>query len=205
MSILISAEEVFKKINKSNLVIVDCRFNMSNASEGRLMYKQNHIPGAVYFDLDKDLSRSVTKHGGRHPLPEMNMLIEKLGKAGIDESTEIVVYDDQDGSFAARFWWMLEYLGNDNVSVLNVPYSKWEKLRYPTTKKTPHPRRKFFVPNIREEMIVDIETLKKNKEEDDYVLIDSRDPERYRGEVEPIDQKAGHIPGARNVFLKKTL
>ncbi|HET7578368.1 MAG TPA: sulfurtransferase [Bacillales bacterium] len=199
---LVSAEWLSNHLKDENLVVADCRFALNDAEAGHKQYEQGHIPGAVYFDLEKDLSGPKGEHGGRHPLPDLEEFTEKLGKAGIDETKEVVVYDDQNGSFAARLWWMLRYLGHDKVAVLNVSFSKWADEGYPISTEKPNPAERTFTPHLRPEMAVDIEKVKTDKGREDVVLIDSRAPERYRGDKEPMDSKAGHIPGAENYFWK---
>lgn len=199
---LVSAEWLTNRLHEREIVIVDCRFDLKNPEEGRQQFQKCHIPGAVYFDLDMDLSGEVKHHGGRHPLPDINEFIQKLGKSGIDKSKHVVAYDDQNGAFAARMWWMLCYLGHEHVSVLNVSFSKWKEKGYPVSSEPSHPDHVTFQPNLQSEMALNIEDVKKEMGKEDILLVDSRAPERYRGETEPIDKKAGHIPGAVNFFWK---
>lgn len=199
---LISMERLHEHLHDEHVVVIDCRFELTDESAGRRQYEESHIPGAVYFDLEKDLSGPKEAHGGRHPLPDVDEFAEKLGKAGVDETTNVVAYDDQNGSMAARLWWMLRYLGHDRVSVLDVPFSTWEKEDYPTSNEWPRPKRRTFVPHIRADMAADMKDVRRAVDRGDVVLIDARAPERYRGEQEPMDPKAGHIPGAKNRFWK---
>lgn len=205
MSELISMEQLNKRLHEDNLVVIDCRYDLNNPQAGKGMYEQNHIEGAVRFDLGEDLSGKKLEHGGRHPLPDLDVFINKLSEAGIDKSTFVVAYDDQNGPFAARLWWMLKYLGHENVSVLNGNYSEWKKEGYPITTEKPNFEKRNFIPAIQSHMLVDMETVKNSIENDDVLLIDSRAAERYRGEVEPLDSKAGHIPSAKNMFWEKNI
>lgn len=202
---LVDAKWLAEHLQDENVVVVDCRFVLTDADAGREQYEKSHIPGAVYFDLEKDLSGPKQEHGGRHPLPDLDEFVEKLGQAGIDSGRYVVVYDDQNGSFAARLWWMLRYLGHDRVSVLDVSFSQWAEEGYPVSDVIPEPYPTTFEPHIRPEMAVDIDQVKKEKEQENVVLIDSRAAERYRGEKEPMDPKAGHIPGAANYFWKENM
>ncbi|HEU5138634.1 MAG TPA: sulfurtransferase [Bacillales bacterium] len=202
---LVDAEWLVQRLRNDNVVVADCRFELKDAKAGRRQYEQSHIPGAVYFDLEEDLSGPAGEHGGRHPLPDIDAFAKKVGDSGIDQSKQVVVYDDQNGSFAARLWWMLAYLGHDNVSVLDISYSKWLEAGYSVSSEPPHPEECEFVPHVRSEMVVDIEKVKQEKDKDEVMLIDSRAPERYLGETEPIDPKAGHIPGAINRFWKENV
>jgi thiosulfate/3-mercaptopyruvate sulfurtransferase len=201
----VSAEWLSEHLDDEHVVIADCRFELTDPEAGRGEYELGHIPGAIFFDLEKDLSGPKREHGGRHPLPDLDEFVRKLGKAGIDETKHVVVYDDQNGSFAARLWWMLNYLGHDEVSVLDISYSMWVKEGHPTSEVIPAPAPRNFVPNVRTKMAVDVEEVKRTMGEEGVVLVDSRAPERYRGDEEPMDPKAGHIPGAENWFWKENV
>lgn len=183
------------------LVIADCRYELGNPEAGRRRYLEDHLPGAVYFDLGKDLAGPKGDHGGRHPLPAPDVLAEKLGSAGIDDATWVVAYDD-DGAMAARFWWLLRYMGHDRVKVLDGGYPAWKAKGYPTTTDVPAPERRRFTPRLRSDWLVDVHTVARKLHDPDVLLLDSREWKRYTGEVEPIDKVAGHIPGARSYFWK---
>lgn len=198
MSQFISLEELKQRLGDPDLIIVDCRFDLSKKEAGYNAYLEGHLPGAFYFDLEKDLSSPVGQHGGRHPLPDVSTLAEKLGYAGIDDSKTVVVYDDQNGSMAARLWWLLKYYGHDKVFVTQEGYSAWVKKGYPVTASLAQPEPRTFHPKVKEEWIVNVDRVKELPEGE--LLFDARAPERYRGEVEPLDPKAGHIPGAANSF-----
>ncbi|TCP29810.1 thiosulfate/3-mercaptopyruvate sulfurtransferase [Scopulibacillus darangshiensis] len=193
-------------IDDENIVIADCRFNLQDPREGRRQYNKAHLPHAVYFDLEKDLSRQATRHGGRHPLPDVKDLAFKLGNSGVDHRKTVIAYDDQGGAFAARLWWLLNYFGHDKVLVMDEGFSAWHKEGYPVENDRPAPHPTQFVPKVHNEMIVthvDVCSLLENK--DNVALIDSRARSRYLGEEEPMDAKAGHIPGAENWFWKENL
>ncbi|HET7657707.1 MAG TPA: sulfurtransferase [Bacillales bacterium] len=199
---LVSAEWLVDHLDDEEIVVVDCRFDLKDTEAGRKQYIERHIPGAVYFDLDKDLSGDVGIHGGRHPLPDLDDFAQKLGDSGIDESKHVVAYDDQNGSFAARLWWMLRYLGHDRVSVLDISFSKWVEEGNPVTDEKINPEKTTFHPQLQAEMALSIEEVKEEMGKENVLLVDSRAPERYSGETEPMDKKAGHIPGAANFFWK---
>ncbi|WP_079529564.1 sulfurtransferase [Halobacillus hunanensis] len=199
---LVSTEWLREHMEDENVVVADCRFDLSDPEKGCNDYSEGHIPGAVYFDLEKDLSGQVKGHGGRHPLPPIDEFAEKLSSAGIDETKYVVAYDDQGGAMAARLWWLLTYLGHDQAGVLESGYSNWVGQGYPTTTDEATPKETVFTPTPRNEMAVGIEEVKNSS---NAALIDARAPERYRGEVEPMDKKAGHIPGAANWFWKENL
>lgn len=201
-------EWVREHLNDENVVIVDCRFHLQDPNKGYHEYKASHIKGAVYFDLERDLSGPVRKHGGRHPLPDTTQLAFKLGDVGIDHNKTVVAYDDENSSIsAARFWWLLKYMGHDKVYVMDEGFSSWVEKGYPTDDKKSIKTPTQFIPHVREEMVIkQSEVREQIKNPDDgWVLIDARGEERYSGKVEPMDKKAGHIPGAENWFWKDNI
>lgn len=194
IEVAVKAEWLAAHLDDPQVAIADCRFSLMQPELGRQQYETAHIPGAYYFDLNQDLSSPVQKHGGRHPLPDPTSLADKLSQMGITPSTLVIAYDDSRLGFAARFWWLLRYFGHPNVRVLDGGFAHWQHSGYPVTSIAPAPRSGDFVPQIQADWIVDIETVKASNS----MLIDSREAERYRGEREPIDPIAGHIPGAVN-------
>lgn len=199
MRYIVEKEWLLQNLNKDDVRIIDCRFSLSEKKNGREQYLLNHIPGALYFDLEEDLSGTVKIHGGRHPLPELTEFAHKLSLSGIDNTKTVIVYDNGEGAFAARFWWMLNYLGHQNVCILNGGYSNWVKAAYPADDLIPSFKEVNFQVNIQKEWLATYEEVKEVVEgKSDVVLIDSREEKRFLGEEEPIDKKAGHIPGAIN-------
>ncbi|PSN12719.1 sulfurtransferase [filamentous cyanobacterium CCT1] len=197
---LVTADWLAQHLNDPGVVVVDCRFALADPQQGQQQYAAGHIPGAYYLDLNQDLSSPVQAHGGRHPLPDPKTFGQKLSAIGVRSTppTLVVAYDDSRFAFAARLWWLLRYLGHDQVAVLDGGWSGWVQGDYPTTTEGSTPRSGHFTPAPRLEWIVDVEAVCQRGQE--TVLIDSRSPERYRGEVEPIDPVAGSIPGAVNYF-----
>lgn len=193
-------------LHEPNAVIADCRFVLGQPDAGRQAYRKGHLPGAVYFDLEKDLSGPKREHGGRHPLPDLDEFARKLGEAGIDESVTVAAYDDQGGAMAARLWWLLRFLGHPRVMIMDGGYTHWREAGYPVTGEEPAPRpvRQFGV-RVRHELVAGMEEVRSKLGRAGVVLIDSREGKRYRGEEEPIDPAAGHIPGAVNRFWKDNL
>ncbi|PZA08892.1 MULTISPECIES: sulfurtransferase [unclassified Meiothermus] len=194
---LVSAAWLIEHLADEKLRIVDVRFSLADPLAGYMAYREGHIPGAVYLNLEADLSAPLRpdRKGGRHPLPAPEAFAKTLSQAGIGNEHWVVAYDDS-GMVAPRLWWMLRWLGHDAVAVLDGGVKAYleagGKLEpgiatYPPTTFTPHPR---------PEMLLDAEAVAGRSA--DTVLIDSRAPERYRGEVEPLDPVAGHIPGAIN-------
>ena len=196
---LVSAQWLSQQLNNPQVAIADCRFLLANPQAGYQQYCQNHIRGAYYLDLDQDLSSPITKHGGRHPLPNSEKLAAKLASMGINfGETLVVAYDDSRFAFSSRLWWLLRYFGHNKVALLDGGYQGWQGKGYPLTQTMPASKSGKLVPQVQKDWIVNIETLKIRKNLPEVVLIDSRDSDRYRGEIEPIDPIAGHIPSAVN-------
>ncbi len=199
---LITAEQLAGRLHDTGLRIIDCRFSLADAGAGRLAYDAGHIPGALYAHLDEDLSSPIiTGKTGRHPLPDMDKLIARFGEWGIDENVQVVAYDDKTGMVASRLWWLLRFLGHESVAVLDGGYAAWTALpEAPVTTDIPKVEARVFRagPPIGAYMAAD--TVDRIRQDTGYVLVDSREDFRYRGESEPIDPVAGHIPGAVNAF-----
>lgn len=205
MKHIVSPQWLVDRLYDDHVRIIDCRFYLGDPSRGINEYIHDHIPRALYFDLEKDLSGPVQTHGGRHPLPDFAELVAKLSAAGIDQYTTVVAYDDQDGAMAARFWWLLRYLGHSHVYVLDGGYTKWKEAGYPTTEEVVTVEECTFVPVYQPSLLATVEDVRQAVEQATAVLIDSRERKRYLGIEEPIDRVAGHIPGAKNMFWKDSL
>ncbi|MBD2136560.1 sulfurtransferase [Anabaena sp. FACHB-1237] len=200
---VVSPQWLFAHLEDPDVVIVDCRFSLADPQLGKQQYQTSHIPGAYYLDLNQDLSSPVQEHGGRHPLPDIDILTAKLAGIGVNFSeTLVVAYDDSRFAFASRLWWLLRYLGHEKVAVLDGGLKGWENGGYPMTEITPLKKSGIllgkFTANLQPQLLVNIEDVKARKDSPDVVLVDSRESDRYRGEREPIDKIAGHIPGAVN-------
>lgn len=207
MKFVVNKEWLFEQLTNQQVKIVDCRFDLGNSELGEKQYEESHIPGASYFHLERQLSGPIVEHGGRHPLPEIEKFKQDLEKAGINQSITVVAYDGGEGQFASRFWWLLTYLGHDNVYVLNEGFRGWVQAGFPTTKEIPEQENTTFKVSIRNEMLATYDEVKETVTEGktSSVLIDSRDSARYLGENEPIDKIPGHIPGAINRFWQNGL
>jgi thiosulfate/3-mercaptopyruvate sulfurtransferase len=190
-------------LGDEEIVIADCRFILGQPDAGAEAYAAGHLPGAVYFDLERDLSGKVGAHGGRHPLPEPEQLARKLSEAGVDDTRLVVAYDDQGGAMAARLWWILKYYGHERVRLLDGGLQQWVNAGYPLTRDVPAPKKSVFYPRIQSHWLVDAGGVKQRLGRADTVLIDSREEKRFWGLEEPIDRVGGHIPGARNYFWKR--
>lgn len=207
MEYVVNQEWLLEQLANKDVKIVDCRFSLSKPDEGERLYNESHIPGAYYFDLEKQLSAPVSKHGGRHPLPDIEQFRREIEQAGIDNTKTVVAYDGGEGAFASRFWWLLTYIGHDKVYVLNGGYKGWVDAGYPTTKEVPKPESAQYKVSIRKEMLATYDEVKEivaNKKKSP-ILIDSREKARYLGKEEPIDKIPGHIPGAIHKFWAEGL
>ncbi|WP_106766467.1 sulfurtransferase [Paenibacillus faecalis] len=205
MKYIVSMKWLLARMFEPDLVIVDCRFTLGQPEAGRLAYEEEHIPRAVYLDLDQDLSSPLSLHGGRHPLPDMREFASKLGQAGIDKDKRVVIYDDQGGMIASRLWWMLKYTGHKHVYIMDQGFSAWKNANYPVTAETPVVIPGHYEPDVQHHMLVDVKDVKQALHSESAYLIDSREQPRYEGIEEPIDPVAGHIPGAVNYFWKDNL
>jgi len=197
---LISSDTLFDHLSDPDWVIVDCRSSLADLDYGRRVYAESHLPGAVYANLEEDLSSPVIPGvTGRHPLPDIAVLASKLSGWGIGEGVQVVVYDDRSGGIAARLWWLLRWLGHEAVAVLDGGWQDWTMRGYPTTAVIPAPVHRNFKPNPHPEMVANVEQVDAIREDGQYKLVDSRERIRYEGKHEPIDPVAGHIPGAVNL------
>lgn len=196
-----SADWLLAHRNDPDLRVLDCRYALSDPLLGRLAYLEGHVPGAVYADLETDLSGPVQPGGagGRHPLPDPQVLAAWLGAAGIGDGSTVVCYDDPSGGqgfYAARAWWLLRWLGHREVYVLDGGWPAYLAAGGEVSTEEPTPTPANFTPQVQPEMVATAGEVQARSA--DTVLIDARAPERYRGETEPLDRKAGHIPGAVN-------
>ncbi|MGJ0485824.1 MAG: sulfurtransferase [Methylomicrobium sp.] len=195
---LITADALKAQLDRPDWVTVDCRFSLADTELGASHYRQGHIPNARYAHLDKDLSSAITAQKGRHPLPDVRALAQKLGNWGINNHSQVIAYDDAGGAFAGRLWWLLRYLGHDKVAVLDGGIKLWQKKGYPITTALPAIKPALFRPYPQETYWLTTEQVQNRLASRSICLIDARTPERYRGEVEPIDPVTGHVRGALN-------
>jgi thiosulfate/3-mercaptopyruvate sulfurtransferase len=196
---LIQAEELAARLHEPALRIFDCRFDLQRPDAGREAYASGHIPGAAYADLNRDLSAPQTPTSGRHPLPAPAGFAERLRAFGVNRDSVVVAYDDGNAMYASRLWWMLRWLGHDAVLVLDGGLRRWLELGLPTDSVAPESAPGDFVARPRPELAVDAAfVLAESGNQRSARLLDARAPERYRGDVEPIDAVAGHVPGAWN-------
>ena len=187
------------------VVIVDCRYKLDDESWGERDYSVSHIPGAVYAHLGHDLAGPKTGTNGRHPLPDPAALARTFGRLGIASGRQVVAYDQDTGMYASRLWWLLRWLGHDAAAVLDGGFAKWKAEGRPVASGVEHRAPETFAGSPRGGMTVDAATVSTLVDNAEWRLVDARAPERYRGEVEPIDRAAGHIPGAANHFFQTNL
>jgi thiosulfate/3-mercaptopyruvate sulfurtransferase len=205
LTTLIDTDALAAHLDDPSWVIVDCRFDLADPAWGERIYTERHIPRAVYAHLDRDLSGVKTGRNGRHPLPAPATLAQTLGRLGIDESTQVVAYDQDSGLFASRFWWEVRWLGHDAVAVLDGGFAKWLAEGRPTSNRAELTAARAFRARPRSAMVADVADVDALRTRADARVVDARAPERYRGETETIDRVAGHIPGASNHFFKENL
>ncbi len=209
---LISATELQQaQASGQPLLLIDTSFDLTDTAAGERSHAQGHLPGAHYLHLDRDLSAAKTgpdgRFRGRHPLPDRAEFAARMAALGLRPGLQVVAYDGQGGMYAARLWWMLRWIGHAEVAVLDGGHAAWvaaggalstaPALTEANTSKAPYPLPDSLVPQL------DADALQRQLGR--LRLIDARAPERFRGEVEPLDAKAGHIPGARNRLFKNNL
>jgi thiosulfate/3-mercaptopyruvate sulfurtransferase len=204
-STLITPTELSPHVSDEHWVVVDCRFDLGDPSKGETQYLEAHIPGALYAHLDRDLSGKKTGTNGRHPLPSVEQMRERFGALGIAPSVQVVVYDEDSGMYAARLWWMLRFMGHDKVAVLDGGIARWIREGHAVRGGHEELRPATFVGAPRESWRLDAETIANSLGDPSRLLVDARAEARYRGDSEPLDKKAGHIPGARNYFFQRNL
>ncbi len=198
---LIEAGELSRRSGDPRLRIADCRWYLGEPERGRAAYAEAHIPGAVYVDLEEHLS--ATSGPGRHPLPEPEALAATLGALGIGDEHEVVAYDDRGGAVAARLWWLLRHIGHGATRVLDGGLAAWQAAGLPVTDSLPDHPPAVLTPRRGGGATVDRSALRAVL--GDVLLLDARAEERYRGEIEPIDPVAGHIPTARSAPYEDNL
>lgn len=202
---IVNAEELQNHISESDWVVFDCRFNLADTSAGKNAYLEGHIPGAIYLDLDQDLSSPITPETGRHPLPDLERFVDRLARAGVSNNTQVVVYDDCAGAMAARCWWLLRLVGHKAVSVLDGGLAAWQSLGGQINDHIPQPTFTVYTSSLQQNQNLTVAEVEQALDAQSIYLVDARAAERYRGEVEPIDPIAGHVPSALNRPLTDNL
>lgn len=204
---VVSVEWLHERLGRKDVFIADCRFDLADAEAGRRSFEEAHIPGAVYFNLDEDLSAPPQGSGGRHPLPPVATFVARFEERGIGDDVTVVCYDDSGGGMAARLWWMLRYVGHERVALLDGGYEAWTNAGFPVSagadrangaegEQSREPGR--LTVRLQPNMVATAADVGALSASGKGHIVDSRAPERYRGEVEPLDPVAGRIPGAVN-------
>jgi thiosulfate/3-mercaptopyruvate sulfurtransferase len=183
---------------RAGLVVVDCRFDLKDTKAGRAAYDRGHVPGARYAHLDNDLSRRPSPSEGRHPLPDPERFAATLGSWGITAGDAVVCYDEGAGAIAARLWWLLKHVGHRDCAVLDGGFAAWQEAALPEERETPKWVPQRYEPRSTGARRVVATTELAARVAAGDLLVDVRAAPRYRGEQEPIDPVAGHVPGARN-------
>lgn len=186
-------------------IVVDCRFDLADPEAGRAAYREGHIRGARYAHLDEDLSGHRTPRSGRHPLPAPSQLAHTLGQWGIGDTTQVIAYDSSGGAMAARLWWLLRWLGHKRCALLDGGLPAWQREGLPVTAKQPTVIPTKITDRHNDALWVDSQSVLANIDRGDDLLIDARGASRYRGDEEPLDPVAGHVPGAVNLPLTGNL
>ena len=202
---LVSTNELARRLDDSAWRVFDCRHDLGNPELGARQYAKVHIPGALFAHLDHDLSAPRTGRNGRHPLPEPVQFAAWLGERGLRPTDQVVAYDANNGTMAARFWWMLRWLGHEAVAVLDGGFAKWAEDGGPVTSEVRQFPACEFEFKLQAGMAADISFVEDHLESQDIRLVDARAPVRFRGEQEPIDPVAGRIPGAINRFCAENI
>jgi len=197
---LISAQELQSCLDDPDVRVIDCRFDLADPSAGRRAYMDGHIPGAVFADLDEDLAAPIGPESGRHPLPDVDTLANTFCRLGIADATDVVVYDAGNGALASRAWWSLRWLGHDRVRVLDGGMDCWVSSGGQLVTGGEQAAPRLFVARPRHDRVLTTSELASDFAAiAEMRLIDARDAARFRGEIEPIDTVAGHIPGSINL------
>ncbi|MBU3613658.1 sulfurtransferase [Polynucleobacter sp. Latsch14-2] len=204
MTPLITANQLEEIINSGeNVLLCDCRFDLADTTAGRKAYEEGHIPGAIYVDLDQDLSGVKTGKNGRHPLPNPETWAKTKTRLGMDNSTLVVAYDKQGSVYASRLWWMLKATGHANVRVLDGGLDAWNgPIGMIPRKPRPAKQAMEAMPYVG---LVLVDAVAENLQTKKSIVIDARANDRFHGQNETLDPVAGHIPGASNRFFKENL
>jgi thiosulfate/3-mercaptopyruvate sulfurtransferase len=195
---LVDVDTLARHLGEPDWVVVDCRFTLTDPAAGRAAYERGHISGARYAHLDEDLARPPGTLEGRHPLPDPQRFAATLGRWGVDRNSTVVAYDEASGAVAARLWWLLRWLGHARSAVLDGGLAAWTGAGQPLSQETPRIEPRRYEPRQpgARGLVTTREIAAGQSSED--LLVDARAEPRYRGEQEPIDSKAGHVPGAHN-------
>jgi thiosulfate/3-mercaptopyruvate sulfurtransferase len=199
---LIDTQMLAEHLDDPGFAVLDCRFKLEDPASGEREYAARHIRGAMFVDLERDLSGPKTGANGRHPLPDAAVVAQTFSRLGVDAHTQVVAYDQDVGAFASRLWWMLRWMGHEKVAVLDGGFTKWLAEKRPTASGREVRTPRLFSGTPQAAMTANVQEVAALVDQRGWRLVDARAPERFRGETETIDKKAGHIPGAVDHFYK---
>lgn len=200
---VVQAETLAMGLNRTDLVILDCRHSLVDPNAGERAYQTSHLPGAAYAHLERDLSDMAVHGGGRHPWPSAQAFATRLARWGVGPTTQVIAYDDGDGAYAARLWFLLRMLGHEKVAVIDGGWQRWTSLGLPVSSSPASQEARFRSQYSAEQLQFDVSRLFDADAVQSHLdaggmLVDARAAERFRGDEEPLDRIAGHVPGAIN-------
>ena len=195
---LIDANTLSEQLRREDLTLFDCRFDLGNVSWGETEYARAHLPGALYLHLDRDLSSPISAQSGRHPLPDPGSFAARLAELGVMPESQIVAYDQGNGAYGARLWWLARWIGLRNVAVLDGGIAAWRAAGLPLETAVRTPKPSAFTPTVTPNAWVTSDDVDELRQRPGNLLVDARGAERFAGRNETLDPVAGHVPGARN-------
>ena len=202
---LVSVEELGRHQGDPSWIVFDCRHDLMAPAAGEASYRAGHIDGARFAHLDRDLSGAEGRQNGRHPLPTREAFAAFLARSGVRDDSLVVAYDASNSLYASRLWWLCRWIGHASVAVLDGGLAAWQAAGLPVTDALPHPVAGDVTVGASLVSTVDTADVEANLASQDRLVVDARAPERYRGEVEPLDPVAGHIPHAVNHPMGRSL
>ena len=202
---LVDTTHLREHLNDPNWVIFDCRHDLFDHQRGSLLYAEGHVPGAYFVPVETALAGTKTGKNGRHPLPDPGAFAAFLAQHGVTVNSQIVAYDDVGGQYAARLWWLARWIGLPHVAVLDGGFSLWVAQGHPVSLQSPQGRDGSVIARPDPKMVLSVDDVLVGVTSGRIRVVDARAPERFRGDTEPIDPVAGHIPAARNRFFKLNL
>ena len=204
-ALLLTPAQLHSAIESGEARAVDCRFDLMNPAGGWALWAAGHIPGAPYADLDHDLAGHSAGEGGRHPLPEPEEFAATLGRWGIQPDTLVVAYDNMGCAIAGRLWWMMNWMGHEHAGLLDGGIQAWEAAGLPLEREEPDIRPADYPAGGHCRPVVGLSEVERASRNGDMRILDARDGARYQGQSEPLDPRAGHVPGAVNAFFRENL
>ena len=196
---LIDAATLSGLLDSEQLALFDCRSELGNPRWGEAQFAEAHIPGAQFLHLERDLSSAISESSGRHPLPDPRVFARRLGELGASSGMQIVAYDQGNGAYAARLWWLARWIGHTRVAVLDGGIAAWRAAGLPLETTVRTPRMRDIEVNLARDASVDSDAIDELRRRRGTLLVDARGANRFAGRDETIDPVAGHVPGARSM------